>query len=189
MTWFALPIGPHALRRCMSTAMVVLLAWSAMTTLSTAHAEQATKQTLEGGMQIWIGENWGFVRADIGPRWTRGIFSVHPHGAIGPSFMPGVPGTAPSIGAYLDLDVAIPLGDQKALQIGPGGGYTFIPGLNHAIGRYAVPQGILQAAYRWDGNLIGLQVLGGHRYDWELNDAADSVWFSGIGLRFEYVVR
>ena len=170
-------------------ATLALTGWIVASTGLPAHAEPKTEQTLEGGIQIWFGENWGLVRADIGPRYTRGAFSIRPHGAVGPSFLPGVAGTPTSLGAYVDLDAAIPLGDRKSLQVGPGAGVTTVIGIHSAIGSHVIPQGILQAAYRWEGNLIGLQLLGGPRYDWDINTGAESIWFSGVGLRFEYVVR
>ena len=146
----------------------------------------AGESTLEGGAQIWFGTQWGEFRADVGPRWAWSWFSIHPHGALGAAVVPGVDSTLLSLGGYADADITIPLGTKKGLQIGPGGGLGLINGLGD---RGVLPQGYLQAAYRWDGNIVGLQALAGPSRDWLGVGGVRRLHFSGVGLRFEYVIQ
>jgi hypothetical protein len=139
----------------------------------------------EFGAHIWLGEDWGWFRAHIGPRWRASIFSIRPHAALGPSFFTGIGGQPMSLGAYVDLDVSIPAGPGRSIDIGPGGGIGYVLGLEHITGG-VIPQGYLQAAYRWSGNIVGLMALMGPRYDWERGP--DRIRFTGVGLRFEYVI-
>ncbi len=177
--------------RLSAPALFLLLSLLVAASPAAGDSDRKTPRTLEGGIQIWTNGNWSLIRADVGPRWTFDEWlSVRPHGSIGPAFLPNISGAPLSLGAYLDVDASITVGDRKAIQIGPGGGVSTITGLFDVTG-VVFPNAFAQAAFRWDENLIGLMAIWGQQYDYDsvLNiGGPEKIRFSGIGLRFEYVV-
>jgi hypothetical protein len=170
--------------------VIALLAGALGTLLSPVPGRAETlsePRTIEGGLQIWFSETSGWVRAHVGPRWSRGMFSIRPHAALGPSFLPGVAGQPIALGAYVDAELRIPIDERRAVQLGPGGGLGHIIGLGAVTGRQFIAQGYGQVAYRWDENLVGIMFLGGPSYDWE-HGGVDRLRFRGLGLRFEYQI-
>jgi hypothetical protein len=150
----------------------------------------AAEKTLDGGAHIFILDGLGEFRAHVGPRWRWGGFSLTPYGAVGMAFLTGVSGTPLSVGAYGDADYLFDLGEQKGIRVGAGGGASLVTGIQPITG-WAVPQGYLQAGYKWGGNFVGVQAIAGPSYAVKDYPAAwpDRLGFSGVGLRFEYEIE
>ncbi len=168
-------------------AMILLFAATPLHAQDWMMEEEAAEQDgdsnrdLEGGAQIQFGQNWGWFRVQAGPRWNWGNFSMRPYGALGLAFLEGVAGQPTTLGAYLDLDYAIPVGGG-AIVLGPGGGIGGILGLPSPL-----LQSYVQAAYRWNGNIIGVQGILGNEIPYPVT-GINRLNLTGIGLRFEYVI-
>lgn len=166
-------------------AIVALLASSPLTTNAFA-----ADKSLDGGAHIWMGQDWGSFRAHVGPRYAWDWFSIRPNGAIGLAFISGVERTITSFGGYMDFDATMPLEGFRALQFGVGGGVGHILGMHEMTGP-VIPQGYVQAGYRWDVNYVGIMALVGPKYrtpDSYPENIPDAINFSGVGLRFEYQI-
>lgn len=170
-------------RRVVASSLLAL-------SLFIAAPAHAVERSLDGGAHIWAGSGWGEFRAFVGPRFKWGWFSLYPYAALGPSFFSGIDGTPLSVGGYGDATVSVPVGDDRWLGFGAGGGAGHIVGIQNMTGPI-YPQAYGQITYRWGINTVGVQGIWGREYKRASSFPAAfpaKLNFSGIGFRFEYEI-